>query len=75
MPGTSFLNEIVQRREVTQADQVLNELRNQIKADPMPLETGDTIYIISDGYTDQKKILDRTLSDWMGAIFFDLEQL
>jgi len=31
MLGMSNLNEIVQRREVTQADQVLNELRKQIK--------------------------------------------
>ncbi len=29
--GISYLNEIVQRREVTQANQVLNELRKQIK--------------------------------------------
>jgi len=29
--GISFLNEIVQRREVTQANQVLNELRKQIR--------------------------------------------
>jgi serine phosphatase RsbU (regulator of sigma subunit) len=29
--GISFLNEIVQRREITQANQVLNELRSQIK--------------------------------------------
>jgi len=29
--GISFLNEIVQRREITQANQVLNELRKQIK--------------------------------------------
>jgi serine phosphatase RsbU (regulator of sigma subunit) len=126
MLGISFLNEIVQRREITQANQVLNELRNQIKrslrqrgqpdeskdgidmalcvidmknkmmqyagannplylirdeedtpklqeikADRMPLgyyqgkdstftnhdipiKTGDTIYIFSDGYIDQK---------------------
>ncbi len=31
MLGISFLNEIVQRREITQANQVLNELRIQIK--------------------------------------------
>ncbi|MEN8250677.1 MAG: SpoIIE family protein phosphatase, partial [Bacteroidota bacterium] len=31
MLGISFLNEIVQRREITQANQVLNELRKQIK--------------------------------------------
>jgi serine phosphatase RsbU (regulator of sigma subunit)/Tfp pilus assembly protein PilF len=31
MLGISFLNEIVQRREITQADHVLNELRKQIK--------------------------------------------
>ncbi|MEA3461823.1 MAG: SpoIIE family protein phosphatase, partial [Bacteroidota bacterium] len=31
MLGISFLNEIVQRREITQANQVLNELRSQIK--------------------------------------------
>jgi len=31
MLGISFLNEIVQRREITQANQVLNELRRQIK--------------------------------------------
>jgi len=167
MLGISFLNEIVQRREITQANQVLNELRYQvkqslrqhgqpdeskdgiemaiciideknrimqfsgafnplylirdeqgkpelteIKADRMPLgyyqgkdkpftnhdiklEIGDTFYIFSDGYMDQKggpdnkkfmsknfknllleiheqpmydqkKILDKTLSDWMG---------
>jgi len=29
--GMSFLNEIVQRREITQANQVLNELRKQIR--------------------------------------------
>jgi serine phosphatase RsbU (regulator of sigma subunit) len=29
--GISFLNEIVQRREITQASEVLNELRRQIK--------------------------------------------
>ena len=29
--GISYLNEIVQRREITQANQVLNELRSQIK--------------------------------------------
>jgi len=29
--GISYLNEIVQRREITQANQVLNELRTQIK--------------------------------------------
>ncbi len=29
--GIGFLNEIVQRREITQANQVLNELRKQIK--------------------------------------------
>jgi len=29
--GISFLNEIVQRREITQASEVLNELRSQIK--------------------------------------------
>ena len=29
--GMSYLNEIVQRREITQANQVLNELRRQIK--------------------------------------------
>jgi serine phosphatase RsbU (regulator of sigma subunit) len=167
MLGISFLNEIVQRREITQANQVLNELRHQIKqslrqhghpdeskdgidmalcvideknrilqysgafnplyiirdeegkpllteikADRMPLgyfqgkdkpftnhemllEIGDTFYLFSDGYMDQKggpdnrkfmsknfknllleiheqpmyeqkKILDKTLSDWMG---------
>ena len=126
MLGISFLNEIVQRREITRADQVLNELRNhikhalrqrgqpdeskdgmdmalcvidkknnmiqyagannplylirdvegtpeltEIKADRMPLgyyqgkdvsftnhdihlETGDALYIFSDGYIDQK---------------------
>ena len=125
MLGISLLNEIVQRREITQANQVLNELRRQIKnslqqygkkeetkdgmdiallalntktnvlqysgaynplyllrdkngsvefieiqADRMPvgihlgkeksftnqeieLEIGDTLYIFSDGYTDQ----------------------
>lgn len=31
MLGISYLNEIVQRREVTQANQILNELRSQIK--------------------------------------------
>lgn len=31
MLGISFLNEIVQRREITQANQILNELRKQIK--------------------------------------------
>ncbi len=31
MLGISYLNEIVQRREITQANQVLNELRSQIK--------------------------------------------
>jgi len=31
MLGISFLNEIVQKREITQANQVLNELRKQIK--------------------------------------------
>jgi len=31
MLGISLLNEIVQRREITQANQVLNELRKQIK--------------------------------------------
>jgi serine phosphatase RsbU (regulator of sigma subunit) len=31
MLGISFLTEIVQRREITQANQVLNELRKQIK--------------------------------------------
>ncbi len=31
MLGISFLNEIVQRREITQANQVLNELRKQIR--------------------------------------------
>jgi len=31
MLGISFLNEIVQKREITQAKQVLNELRKQIK--------------------------------------------
>jgi len=31
MLGISYLTEIVQRREITQADQVLNELRKQIK--------------------------------------------
>jgi len=31
MLGMSFLNEIVQKREITQANQVLNELRKQIK--------------------------------------------
>lgn len=31
MLGMSFLDEIVQRREITQANQVLNELRSQIK--------------------------------------------
>ena len=31
MLGISYLNEIVQRREVTQANQVLNELRKEIK--------------------------------------------
>jgi len=31
MLGISYLNEIVQRREITQANQVLNELRKQIR--------------------------------------------
>jgi serine phosphatase RsbU (regulator of sigma subunit)/Tfp pilus assembly protein PilF len=31
MLGMSYLNEIVQRREITQANQVLNEMRRQIK--------------------------------------------
>ena len=167
MLGMSYLNEIVQRREITQANHVLNELRKQIKyslrqhgqrdeskdgidialcvldiknnmmqysgaynplylirdiqgnpelkeikADPMPLgyyhgkdkaftnhdiqlEMGDTFYIFSDGFidqkggednkkfmsknfkkllleihdqpmVDQKDILDKTLTDWMG---------
>ncbi len=167
MLGMSYLNEIVQRREITQANQVLNELRKQIKfslrqhgqrdeskdgidmalcvldlksmklqysgannplylirdvngtpelkeikADRMPLgyyqgkdrsfvnhdiqlEIGDTFYMFSDGFIDQKggkeekkfmsknfknllleihdqsmhdqkEILDKTLSDWMG---------
>jgi len=165
--GISYLNEIVQRREVTQANQVLNELRRQIrnslrqhgqaeeskdgidmalcvideknnvlqysgannplylirdkdgtpeliefKADRMPLgyypgrfntftnrdiqlEYGDVFYLFSDGFVDQKggkdhkkfmsrkfknlllkihqepmqeqkKILDKTMKDWMG---------
>jgi len=167
MLGISYLNEIVQRREITQANHVLNELRNQIKhslrqhgkpdeskdgidmaicvidmknkkmqyagaynplylikeeqgtpilteikADRMPLgyypgkdraftnhdvaiEAGDTFYIFSDGYNDQKggennrkfmsgnfknllleihdqpmleqkRILEKTITDWMG---------
>lgn len=167
MLGISYLNEIVQKREITQANQVLNELRKQIKhslrqhgmenetkdgmdialcvidtktnkmeyagaynplylirdvdgkpelletkADRMPvgfnvgldksftnheikLEIGDTFYIFSDGFIDQfggsenkkymsqnfkkllleiharpmyeqKNMLDKTLSDWMG---------
>jgi serine phosphatase RsbU (regulator of sigma subunit) len=165
--GISFLNEIVQRREVTQANQILNDMRKQIKfslrqqgqpgeakdsidialcvldlknmvmqfsgannpvylirdvndvpelreikGDKMPvgfyhgkdktftnneiqLEIGDTFYLFSDGFVDQKggkenkkflsknfkkllleihdqpmydqkDILDRTLSEWMG---------
>jgi len=165
--GISFLNEIVQRREITQANEVLNELRKQIrnslrqhgqveeskdgidmalcvideknrvlqysgannplylirdkngapeltefKADRMPLgyyqgrfktftnkdiqlEYGDVIYLFSDGFMDQKggkdnkkfmsknfkdlllkihqepmqeqkKILDKTITDWIG---------
>ena len=165
--GISFLNEIVQRREITQANQVLNELRKQIrnslrqhgqaeeskdgidmavcvideknnslqysgannplylirdkngtpeltefKADRMPvgyypgrfktftnkdiqLEYGDVFYLFSDGFldqkggiegkkflsknfkkllleihtepmNDQKNILDKTITDWMG---------
>ena len=167
MLGMSYLNEIVQRREITQANQVLNELRKQIrnslrqhgqpeeskdgidmalcvideknntlqysgannplylirdkdgapeltefKADRMPLgyyqgrfntftnkdiqlEYGDVFYLFSDGFIDQKggrdnkkfmskkfkdllirihqeplqeqkKILEKTLTDWMG---------
>jgi len=167
MLGMSYLNEIVQRREITQANEVLNELRKQvkhslrqhgqrdeskdgmdmalcvidlkdmqmqytgahnplylirdvdgrpelreIKADIMPvgfyhgkdktftnhdiqLEMGDTFYIFSDGFIDQKggkdnkkfmsknfknllleiqdqpmldqkDVLDKTLTDWMG---------
>jgi serine phosphatase RsbU (regulator of sigma subunit) len=166
--GISYLNEIVQRREITQAGEVLNELRRQIKhslrqhghpdetkdgidmalcvidqknrsmqyagaynplylireekgdaelielkADRMPLgyhqgkdrpftnhdiklEIGDTFYIFSDGFIDQKggpeqkkfmskkfksllieihdrplfdqkNILEKTLTDWMGT--------
>jgi serine phosphatase RsbU (regulator of sigma subunit)/tetratricopeptide (TPR) repeat protein len=166
--GISYLNEIVQRREITKANQVLNELRYQIKhslrqhgqpdesrdgiemalcvidrkssimqfsgaynplflirdkqgspelmeikADRMPigyfpgkdksftnhiiqLEVGDTFYIFSDGFIDQKggndnkkfmirnfrnlllkiheqplfdqkHILDKTITDWMGT--------
>jgi serine phosphatase RsbU (regulator of sigma subunit) len=169
MLGISYLNEIVQRREITQANQILNELRKQIKyslrqqglpdeskdgidmalcvmdlksmkmqyagansplylindvdgtpelkeikADRMPLgyyqtkdvsfvnhdiqlEMGDTFYMFSDGFIDQqggkegkkflsknfknlllenqdrnmhdqKEILEKTLSDWMGDI-------
>ena len=165
--GISYLNEIVQRREITQANQVLNELRKQIqhslrqhgqpdeskdgidmalcvldrkknslqyagannplyiirnrsgtpelteiKADRMPvgyyqgkhktftnndiqLESGDVFYLFSDGFidqkggqnnkkylsknfknllleiheqpmNDQKRILDKTIADWMG---------
>jgi len=165
--GISFLNEIVQRREITQSNQVLNELRKQIrnslrqhgqteeakdgidmalcvideknntlqysgannplylirdkngapeltefKADRMPLgyyqgsfktftnediqlENGDVFYLFSDGFVDQKggkdnkkflskkfknlllkihqepmreqkRILDKTITDWMG---------
>jgi serine phosphatase RsbU (regulator of sigma subunit) len=168
MLGISYLNEIVQRREITQANQVLNELRKQIKhslrqhgrrdeskdgidmalcvldlrnnmmqysgannplylirdvegnpelkeikADHMPvgyyqgkdktfnnhdmqLEMGDTFYIFSDGFMDQKggkdnkkfmsknfknllleiheqpmydqkELLDKKLTDWMGS--------
>jgi serine phosphatase RsbU (regulator of sigma subunit) len=168
MLGISYLNEIVQRREITQANQILNELRKQIKhslrqhgqpdeakdgidmalcvldlrnmlmqysgannplylirdvddipdlkeikADRMPigyyqgkdktftnhniqLQIGDTFYIFSDGFIDQKggkenkkfmnknfkkllleihdqpmydqkNILDKALSDWMGS--------
>ncbi len=168
MLGISYLNEIVQRREITQANQILNELRKQIKhslrqhgqpdeakdgidmalcvldlrnmlmqysgannplylirdvddipdlkeikADRMPigyyqgkdktftnhniqLQIGDTFYIFSDGFIDQKggkenkkfmnknfkkllleihdqpmydqkDILDKALSDWMGS--------
>ena len=167
MLGMSYLNEIVQRREITQANQVLNELRKQIrnslrqhgqleeskdgidmalcvidekdrvlqysgannplylirykngtpeltefKADRMPLgyyqgkfkpftnkniqlEFGDVFYLFSDGYVDQKggaegkkflsknfkkllleiheepmqdqkQILEKTITDWMG---------
>ena len=167
MLGISYLNEIVQRREITQANQVLNELRKQIrnslrqhgqpeeskdgmdmalcvideknktlqysgannplylirdkngtpeltefKADRMPLgyyqgrfktftnndiqlEYGDVFYLFSDGFVDQKggkddkkflsknfkkllleihqepmreqkNILDKTITDWMG---------
>ena len=167
MLGMSYLNEIVQRREITQANHVLNELRKQIKyslrqrgqrdesndgidmalcvmdlkgmkmqyagannplylikdvngtlelkeikADRMPLgyyqgkdisfvnhdvqlDIGDSFYLFSDGYIDQKggkdnkkfmsknfksllleihdqtmpdqkEILDKTLTDWMG---------
>jgi serine phosphatase RsbU (regulator of sigma subunit) len=167
MLGISYLNEIVHRREITQANQVLNELRKQIrnslrqhgqpeesrdgmdmalcvidekkkvlqysgancplylirdkngtpeltefKADRMPLgyyqgkfksftnndiqlEFGDVFYLFSDGFIDQKggkegkkflsknfknllleihqepmheqkKILDKTINDWMG---------
>ncbi len=168
MLGISYLNEIVQRREITQANHILNELRKQIKfslrqhgqpdeakdgidlalcvldqrnmmmqysgannplylirdvkdvpelieikPDRMPvgyyqgkdksfsnhdiqLQMGDTFYVFSDGYIDQKggkdnkkfmskkfktllleihdqpmydqkNLLDKTLSDWMGT--------
>ena len=167
MLGMSYLTEIIQRREITQANQVLNEMRrqiinslrqhgqpdetkdgidmalcvidqktrmmqyggannplyiikdsdgkpelNEIKADRMPLgyyqgkfksftnkeiqlDYGDVLYLFSDGFIDQKsgkdskkfmsknfkklllkihqepmreqkKILDRTITDWMG---------
>lgn len=144
--GIGHLNEIVQRREVTQADQVLNELRKQIKyalrqhgerdeskdgidmalcvldlknsmmqysgannplylirntdreaeliefkADRMPLgyyygkdvaftnhdiklEPGDTFYMFSDGFVDQKggeenkKFMSSRYKDWEGLL-------
>lgn len=144
--GISYLNEIVRRREITRADQVLDELRNQvkhslrqhglpdeskdgmdmaicvideenrsmqysgayipvylfreeqgntvlkeIKADRMPigyyqgrerpftnhdiqLERGDTIYLFSDGFIDQKggkdnrKFLSRNFKDLLTQI-------
>ena len=31
------------------------------------LEEGDTIYLFSEGFIDQKDILDKSLFDWMGS--------
>ena len=31
------------------------------------LEIGDKFYLFTDGFVDQKDILDKTISDWMGS--------